>query len=303
MLGVSSNGKKNGIVWAIVPLNGDANKFRGVTGIVVAVDAQDVSKQLWTSELAGTRDRLGLFSSFVPPTIAGGKVFVATHGDAEPLAQYSAQNRPKQMAANHYVTVYGLLSQATPKPVINQDSDDTTVVKAATTALTLDPSKCVTADGGTRDCTAALSAAAGAPAFQALIVPAAFNFAGCKLLRVTTASKPGAIHDTTGVGWYAADSTAGSLSADEGRLVAHSKLKQVGTAQFKNGGGQALLHEFAGVANCPAGGGATVDKLFKPYMQFDNAPQGLFHNWDRSGNYRISQAAPAFDRSGEVLAP
>ena len=31
-----------GIVWAVVPLDGDANQQRGVKGIVLALDAQDV---------------------------------------------------------------------------------------------------------------------------------------------------------------------------------------------------------------------------------------------------------------------
>ena len=45
MLALSANGKKagTGILWAVVPLDGDANQQRGVKGIVLALDAQDVN--------------------------------------------------------------------------------------------------------------------------------------------------------------------------------------------------------------------------------------------------------------------
>ena len=59
MLSLSSQGQTNGILWAVVPLDGDANKLRGVKAHVLALDALDVSKALWTSEQAGARDRLG----------------------------------------------------------------------------------------------------------------------------------------------------------------------------------------------------------------------------------------------------
>src|SRR4029453_12219123 len=43
MLTASSNGTKagTGILWAVVPLDGDANSSRGTQGIVLALDAQD----------------------------------------------------------------------------------------------------------------------------------------------------------------------------------------------------------------------------------------------------------------------
>ena len=55
------------------------------------------------------------------------------------------------------------------------------------------------------------------------------------------------------------------------------------------------------MANCPVGTGS-YDKVFKPFMQFENAPDGrVFRNWDRANNYRISRVAPQFDRTGAVL--
>ncbi len=52
MLSLTANGSTpgSGILWAVVPLDGDANKQRGVHGIVLALNAEDVSQTLWTSE-------------------------------------------------------------------------------------------------------------------------------------------------------------------------------------------------------------------------------------------------------------
>src|SRR5262249_33172322 len=112
MLALSSNGTAGGILWAVIPLDGDANRQRGVKGIVIAHDATDVTKILGTSEQAGARDRLGLFARFVPPTIASGKVFVATYGNDEPRRTYGGPNRPQQFPARYQVVVYGILARS-----------------------------------------------------------------------------------------------------------------------------------------------------------------------------------------------
>jgi hypothetical protein len=306
LLSGSSNGSAagTGIIWVVLPLDGDANKERGVQGVVRAFDAQDVSRQLWTSELSGARDRLGLMAGFVPPTVAGGKVFVATYGDKEVKRIYGGNERPAQFPARYYLAVYGQLPPSAPvKPIVNQDRDDVTVTRAVATApLQFNTSTCPPADPGNVDCTAALTQQFGAPSLHALVVPASYDFAGCTLLRVTTASKQAGLADATGVGWYAADATAGQQAMTVGRFVAKDQFKPLGTATLKSGA-PALLHEFIAVANCPAGEGS-LDRLFKPYMQFENAPDGkIYRNWDLAENYRISRAFPQFDRSGDVLAP
>jgi outer membrane protein assembly factor BamB len=307
MLALSSNGTKAGsaILWAVVPLNGDANMFRGVRGNVIALDPRDVSKQLWTSELAGVRDRLGLYAKFVPPTVAGGKLFVATYGDAEALRNWNPPETPTGLAARHYIAVYGLLPPPPkPKPVVNQESDDVTVLKArATETLALSVASCKTASTGTLDCTAALETKYGAPSIHTFIVPRTYDFAGCNLLRLTTASKQGARSVTSGMGWYAADATGGSQAMTSGRFVPPGRFKQVGTGVLKADASPATLDEFIGVANCSAGQ-ASLDRLFKPYLQFDNSEDGnVYRNWDRAQNYRISRALSQFDRSPEILQP
>jgi hypothetical protein len=114
ILGVSSNLAMpgTGIVWALTPANGDANSCRGVKGMLMALNAEDVTKELWRSQgqdvnLSDTRDSYGLLARFTAPTIANGKVFVANAGDAEPLRRYGGP-RPAQINLNFGLVVYGL---------------------------------------------------------------------------------------------------------------------------------------------------------------------------------------------------
>jgi hypothetical protein len=95
-----------------VPVNGDANSCRGVKGMLVAVAADDVTKELWRSQgkdaaASDTKDSYGLLSRFNPPTIANGKVFVPTAGDAEALQRYTGP-RPFNGPGNYFLAVYGL---------------------------------------------------------------------------------------------------------------------------------------------------------------------------------------------------
>jgi hypothetical protein len=112
LLGVSSNGIQDGIVWALVPVNGDANSCRGVKGMLIALAADDVTKELWRSQgkdarASDTKDSFGLLARFNPPTIANGRVFVPTAGDADTLQHYTGP-RPAAPLRNYYVAVYGL---------------------------------------------------------------------------------------------------------------------------------------------------------------------------------------------------
>jgi len=79
MLSLSSNGTQygTGILWANHPINGDANQSV-VPGDLQAFDATDVTHELWNSNWSSKRDSIGKFAKFVPPTIANGKVYMAT---------------------------------------------------------------------------------------------------------------------------------------------------------------------------------------------------------------------------------
>jgi hypothetical protein len=302
MLSLSSQGSRNGILWAVVPLDGDANRERGVKGIVLALDAQDVSKTLWTSEQAGPRDYPGLFARFVPPTIAGGKVFVATYGDDEPRRVYGGQARPRQFPRRYQVAVYGLLPER-PAPIVNQTRDDVTVVRAsAAGAVALDTSRCRESIPGSIDCTEELARLAGAPSFHRVVVPLGETFSGCRRLVVTTASKQTALPTALGIGFYSADATAGQYGADQGVFVPASQLKAMGTGTLKNGQ-PATLHEFVGLVDCALAPDVTASKRFKPYMQFAGGrPRTIYRNWDPiAGNYTIGGQVSQFDRTGQVL--
>ncbi len=79
MLSVSSNGSESGtgILWASHPINGST--YNGlVPGVLQAFDATDITKELWNSNWSAKRDSIGRFAKFVCPTIANGKVYMAT---------------------------------------------------------------------------------------------------------------------------------------------------------------------------------------------------------------------------------
>jgi hypothetical protein len=305
MLSLTADGSTagTGILWASVPLDGDANRQRGVKGIILALDAEDVTQTLWSSERMPGRDRPGLFAKFTPPTVAGGKLFVATYGDNEPLQTYPPpNNHPTQFPANYYVAVYGLMPPAPPhEMVVNQNSDDVAVVRAVTGALTLDASACQKVDASTIDCTAALSQNVGRPALFHSILPANQNLADCSLLRVTVAAKNDGLNNGTGVGFWSSQAFAGNQAADDsGQFTPKAQLPSAGAATLKSGA-DATLIEFVGVVNCPASDGSDISRLFKPYMQFEPGNGNIYRNWDTAANYRISRDVTGFDRSGEVL--
>ncbi|HVD98700.1 MAG TPA: discoidin domain-containing protein [Cytophagaceae bacterium] len=78
LLAVSSDGSKDGsaVLWASHSAVGDA--IHQVTpGILRAFDATDVTKELWNSNM-NPNDNIGNYAKFVNPTIANGKVYMAT---------------------------------------------------------------------------------------------------------------------------------------------------------------------------------------------------------------------------------
>ncbi|MGD1080949.1 MAG: IPT/TIG domain-containing protein [Candidatus Sulfotelmatobacter sp.] len=78
-LSLSANGSTSGtgIVWAALSYSGDSNQ-QTVTGILRAFDATNLTTELWDSQKNATRDSVGNYAKFAPPTIANGKVYLAT---------------------------------------------------------------------------------------------------------------------------------------------------------------------------------------------------------------------------------
>jgi hypothetical protein len=79
LLSLSANGTNSGsgIVWASHQLGGDANQ-QVRAGILHAYNAENVNQELWNSQMVSARDAVGSFAKFVPPTVANGKVYLAT---------------------------------------------------------------------------------------------------------------------------------------------------------------------------------------------------------------------------------
>ncbi|HJT00248.1 MAG TPA: IPT/TIG domain-containing protein [Terriglobales bacterium] len=78
-ISLSANGQTagTGILWAPTSLSGDPNKA-AVPGIFHALDAGNLSHELWNSQQSPARDGVGIFAKFTPPTVANGKVYLGT---------------------------------------------------------------------------------------------------------------------------------------------------------------------------------------------------------------------------------
>jgi len=77
-MSVSANGSTmgTGIVWATT---GAANGDHGtVAGTLRAFDADNLATELWDSQMNEARDDVGLWAKYSPPTVANGKVYLAT---------------------------------------------------------------------------------------------------------------------------------------------------------------------------------------------------------------------------------
>ena len=79
MLSLSANGGKDGILWAAIHATGDS-WHESRPGILHAYDADDLDRELWNSLENPARDDCGNFAKMAPPTIANGKVYLASFG-------------------------------------------------------------------------------------------------------------------------------------------------------------------------------------------------------------------------------
>lgn len=116
-MSISSNGTSNGIVWALAVYACNANQHVE-PGILYAFDASQFQPQqpqstkalteLWDSKQNVTRDDVGYYAKFTYPTIANGRVYVASWGQV-PSSQLF-QCAPSGVPSNQgQLIVYGLL--------------------------------------------------------------------------------------------------------------------------------------------------------------------------------------------------
>jgi hypothetical protein len=91
ILSLSANGstRGTGIVWANLNSSGDANQMVQ-PGVLRAFDASDVSVELYNNLENEARDSCGDFAKFSYPTIANGKVYLASFSNQ--LCVYGLQS-------------------------------------------------------------------------------------------------------------------------------------------------------------------------------------------------------------------
>jgi outer membrane protein assembly factor BamB len=77
-LSISADGQDEGLLWAAMPLEDDAF-LQTVTGALRVFDASTL-ELLWSSDKGEPDDHFD-FAKYVPPTIANGKVYLATFSD------------------------------------------------------------------------------------------------------------------------------------------------------------------------------------------------------------------------------
>jgi uncharacterized protein (TIGR03437 family) len=116
-MAVSANGPAqfSAILWVTATADGTNNG----PGVLHALQASDLSKELWNSNMNPSRDGLGTLAKFAAPTIANGKVYVSTFSNQLVvyglLAQKefigdvvnSASNLSGPVAPGELVVVYG----------------------------------------------------------------------------------------------------------------------------------------------------------------------------------------------------
>ena len=94
-LSLSANGHdpQSGILWALQPVENANQKLSA--GILRAFNASNLSQELWNSNAAGSRDDIGLFAKFCIPTVANGRVYMASF--SHQLHVYGLNPRPQAM--------------------------------------------------------------------------------------------------------------------------------------------------------------------------------------------------------------
>jgi hypothetical protein len=102
MISVSANGNKDGILWAAIHASG-SSWHESRPGILHAYDGGDITHELWNSLENAARDDCNNYSKTAAPTIANGKVYLASFGT--------------QNTGSGQLCVYGLLADGpTPSP-------------------------------------------------------------------------------------------------------------------------------------------------------------------------------------------
>jgi hypothetical protein len=79
MLTLTAQGDQDGTgtVWASHPVEGNDANQAVVPGMLRAIDAGNLRRELWNSTMRAN-DEVGLLAKFTPPTVVNGKAYIAT---------------------------------------------------------------------------------------------------------------------------------------------------------------------------------------------------------------------------------
>jgi mono/diheme cytochrome c family protein len=80
ILSLSANGGENGVLWANAALTAHGSGHINGPGVLRAYDANDITRELWDSNINPDRDTPGRVSKNAPPTVVNGKVYLASFG-------------------------------------------------------------------------------------------------------------------------------------------------------------------------------------------------------------------------------
>jgi len=164
VLTVSANGSTagSGIVWSSMPINEDAD--HGVhQGVLRAFDANNLTTELWDSQINASRDAMGIFPKYSPPTVAKGRVYMAAF--------------PSDGVSSGNISVYGLLPNFS---ISASPASQSVVIGNATTYTTS------VAAMGSFNSVVTLSASGLPAGATASFSPATITGSGSSTLTVTT---------------------------------------------------------------------------------------------------------------------
>lgn len=91
---ISANGKLGGIVWALARTDILSDKPGNRPAVLYALDANNVSRQLYASSINVARDKAGPGVKFAVPTIANGKVYVGTQTELDVYGLLPTAKKP-----------------------------------------------------------------------------------------------------------------------------------------------------------------------------------------------------------------
>ncbi len=147
---ISANGNASGtgILWAVLP-----------DSTVHAFDAANLASELWNSKQNSSRDALPSYPKFTEPTVANGRVYMATH--------------------SNQLVVYGLLSDF----AVSTSAPSLTLNQNATGSVTVDMTVLSTLNGPVTFSLSGLPAGA-----TASFTPPSLTSSGSSTLQITTAA-------------------------------------------------------------------------------------------------------------------